>query len=78
MQRLTDENTHDAGPVWSPDGAQIAFDRDFDLWIMDADGGNPRQITDDPGIDGHADWSPDGSRIVLASEQDGNPGHGSG
>jgi uncharacterized protein (TIGR02145 family) len=77
LQRLTHEEAHDAGPVWSPDGApggaQLAFDRDFDLWIMDVDGSNLRRITDDPGIDGHADWSPDGSHIVFTSERDGNP-----
>jgi len=73
VQRLTHEDARDAGPVWSPDGTQIGFDRDFDLWIMNADGSNPRQITDDPGIDGHADWSPDGSQIALTSERHGNP-----
>jgi Tol biopolymer transport system component len=29
----------------------------LDLWIMNADGSNPVQITDDPGWDRRADWS---------------------
>jgi Tol biopolymer transport system component len=54
-------------PVWSPDGQQIAVSRDPHLggtpsvWIMDADGGNQRQVTQgrDPS------WSPDGSQIAF-------------
>ena len=37
---------------WSPDGTRIAFgsDRngDNDIYVMDADGGNVRQLTDHP------------------------------
>ena len=33
-------------PSWSPDGKRIAFMRDFDLWVADADGTDARRIVD--------------------------------
>jgi dipeptidyl aminopeptidase/acylaminoacyl peptidase len=49
-----DANTDSRGnkyrPAWSPDGKQIAFHRKdgdgFDIWLMNADGSNPTQLTD--------------------------------
>jgi len=50
-------------PVWSPDGEQLAFCRSkvgcrSELWVMDADGGNPRFLTAGYGGVGadHAIW----------------------
>jgi TolB protein len=61
-------------PVWSPDGAKIAYVSDVagtpDLWIMNADGTNPVQLTNDPGDESFPEWSPDGTHIVYASSQD--------
>lgn len=49
-------------PVWSPDGSRIAFlgvtDRRFNVYVMDRDGTNLRQLTGQ-GVDGYRfDWSP--------------------
>ena len=50
-----------AFPRWSPDGSQIVVARSpynsfvGTIWIINADGGNPRQLTDQLG-DSHADW----------------------
>ena len=53
LQRLTDDPANDIFPDWSPDGKQIAFvsykDGIRNLYIVDADGGTPRQITFNPG-----------------------------
>jgi len=70
--RLTGTDTRDAAPVWSPDGSQIAFSRDGDLWVMAADGGDPRLVLDDPMMISGIDWSPDGSEFVFESNRDGN------
>ncbi|RHJ93096.1 S41 family peptidase [Parabacteroides bouchesdurhonensis] len=47
--QLTTNPAHDTRPVWSPDGQQIAFasnrNGNFDIFIMDKDGGVPRQLT---------------------------------
>jgi Tol biopolymer transport system component len=54
---------------WSPDGAKIAFqlhgDLDSRLFVMDADGSNPRRLGD---LLDSLHWSPDGSKIAYDRE----------
>lgn len=60
-------------PRVSPDGRSIAFVSDrggqANLWVMDADGGNPRIVFADPisRITGPA-WAPDGQSIYAVRE----------
>ena len=61
-------------PAVSPDGRFVAFISDRkgqnNLWIMDADGGNPRQVQAD--LTGRANdpvWTPDGQYIVVERRQ---------
>ena len=56
-------------PVWSPDGSQIAFASSRDglggIWLMDADGSNPRKLLPAGYGDASPTWSPDGRRIAF-------------
>jgi Tol biopolymer transport system component len=69
-KQITSGMAWDCQPRFSPDGRYIAFISDRDgnenLWIMDADGSNPRQITRDKKHNfGSPAWSPDGNYIVV-------------
>lgn len=66
---------------WSPDGKRIAFTRTrdgrfahrTDVWVVDADGGNARQLTSTIASAAFPRWSPDGRFIALiGSEHDGD------
>jgi Tol biopolymer transport system component len=61
-------------PSYSPDGTQIAFRGDLDLvepsgdeeiYVMNADGTNVRQLTSNGDFDSAPSWSPDGQRILF-------------
>jgi TolB protein len=70
--------TRDGAPAWSPDGNQIAYYSEVggqpaDLFVMDADGRNVRQLTKTPEAEGYPAWSPDGRQIAFESHTpDGN------
>ncbi len=84
---LTNHPDGDANPAWSPDGKRIVFmsDRDghvnihdfpnYDIYVMDADGGNQLNLTNDPHDDRSPSWSPDGKHIVFSSDRDNNRDH---
>jgi Tol biopolymer transport system component len=46
-ERRLSKNQLDHDPTWSPDGRQIAFMRNEQLWIMNADGSGERQLAAD-------------------------------
>jgi Tol biopolymer transport system component len=53
-------------PAWSPDGTQLAFQRDGSLWVAS----QPlvqEQLATTKGEPGAPAWSPDGSRIAFAA-----------
>jgi TolB protein len=63
-------------PAWSPDGRTIVFvswrDGNGEVYAMDADGSEPRNLTQHPAKDFRPAWSPDSRKIAFVSRRDGN------
>jgi Tol biopolymer transport system component len=69
---------YDSEPQWSPDGKQILFvsnrsenpdaNRNTDLFLVPAGGGDLKQLTTNPGTDNEPSWSPDGKWITYQTQ----------
>lgn len=57
-------------PAWTPDGSQIVYGAGGDIFIINADGTDPRQLTSGPTRDNHPAVSPDGSTIAYQVNTD--------
>ena len=66
---MTDDPRADRAPVWSPDGQQIVFASNraggVQLFVMNVDGSNTRQLTHIEGLRGRSAWSPDGQTVAT-------------
>ncbi len=60
-----------SGPIYSPDGSQLAFtstyDGNSDVYVVASGGGEPRRLTYHPDADEALGWTPDGTRILFRS-----------
>ena len=80
--RLTNNPSRDHKPNWSPDGSKIVFnsnrDGKYEIYIMDRNGSNLKQLTDNPignsqfSPNTYPLFSPDGSKIAFSSDRNGN------
>ena len=73
---MTETPGIDWQPDASPDGKRIAFesqrDGNSEIYIMNADGSDPVNLTQHPGYDSSPAWSPDGQHIAFVSSREGN------
>jgi eukaryotic-like serine/threonine-protein kinase len=72
-EALLASSASEGDPEYSPDGRRIAFTSNrggtTEIWLADADGAHPMQLTHGPGKwQGSATWSPDGRRMAFDSQ----------
>ena len=63
-----EETRYRARPAISPDGEEILFSSEGDLWRVPISGGVPIRVTMGPEMDIEGRWSPDGKQIVYVSD----------
>ena len=74
---LTADRVHnDAFPDFSPDGTRIVFrsgrDGNHEIYLMDADGNNPRRLTDHPAVDTMPTFSAKNDQVAFTSNRGGD------
>jgi tricorn protease len=62
-----------SGPIFSPDGKWIAYTSNVggnrDVYVVAADGGQPRRLTYHPDPDIALGWTPDSTRVLFSSDR---------
>lgn len=58
-------------PAISPDGKEVCFVYDGDLWVVPFSGGNARRLTNTSAPEWGPHWSPDGKSIAFTSNREG-------
>jgi TolB protein len=75
IKQITQNQSLNLSPVWSPDGRKIAFTsylkRNPDLYLIDPDGRNQYRLSYYPGLNASPSWSPDGKLIALMMGMEG-------
>ena len=74
--RITDSQSNETSPVWSPDGSQFVYvserNGNRELYLMNSNGQNDRRLTEHPADDWMPVWAPDGETIAFVSRRYGN------
>ena len=69
LKQITQNQSINLSPAWSPDGKKIAFTsylkRNPDFYLIDLDGKNLQRFSYYPGLNLSPSWSPDGKQIAL-------------
>jgi tricorn protease len=71
--RLVTGSDRLSGPIFSPDGSMVAytgvFNRNTDVYVAPATGGEPRRLTYNPAPDTAVGWTPDGKSVLFRSNR---------
>jgi Tol biopolymer transport system component len=71
-QQVTDHQSMDIDPAWSPDGEELAFvsarTGSREIWVLTLAGGRLRQVTDMGKTAGHPVWTGSGHGIHIKGE----------
>ena len=59
--------------AFSKDGLEIAFVAGGDVWVMDTELREPKQVTDTPGAESSVEFSPDLKTLAFVSHAGGRP-----
>lgn len=74
-QKLVPDKSDNFDPMYSPDGQFIAYTSNdtgsSDIWIMNADGSGPKQVTEHGAVDCQPVWAPDGKSLFFTSNRNG-------
>lgn len=72
--KITDDQSNNFLPAWSPDGKKIVYTSrpEDDIYIIDIDGKNKMNLTNSSNYASFPDWSPDGEKIIYMSETNQN------
>ncbi len=77
-RRLTTSPAEENTPIFSPDGAQIAFAAEYegntDVYVIPVEGGQPERLTWHPGNDIPVDWAADGLAVAFVSSRETDHG----
>jgi eukaryotic-like serine/threonine-protein kinase len=74
--QITQGANYNREPSWTQDGRLVYSSNmsgGFDLYLMDARGGNPKQLTASAGTNSQPSTSPDGRYIIFSSDRTGAP-----
>lgn len=75
LQQITNNEQDDFGPVFSPDGSQVAWhalhpvEKTWEVYVANVDGSGVRRVSNHPADDSFPKWSPDGRQIVFHSNR---------
>ena len=67
-RQITDATGSSSAPRWSPDGKKIAFVSGGQIWTMESDGDDKKQLSNISTGASNPVWSPDGKWIAFNSD----------
>ncbi|OGS19014.1 MAG: Tol-Pal system beta propeller repeat protein TolB [Elusimicrobia bacterium RIFOXYA2_FULL_40_6] len=77
LKRLTEDNSINLFPKWSPDGGKVAFTTykygNPDLYIMNSNGSNRKAVSTYQGLNISPTWSNDGNSMALTVSKGKSP-----